>query len=323
MAEKRDGNPADVDNKVEENQKSAPEEEKAESSNHDGESDEEGIEVKNICQFKKLSSQCSGSKEACEKRMLSPSPTADLTRRYPCKSTKVCHGDVATSDGKHSQKRGGDASSTHSKECSVFRKVLQEIGDEVASSSSSSSSSPSECSTNQFVPISEPPSRDVRKESDVLPRDCDIKNKTDMCALKSVKSEDCQSSLTCKTEVVHSLSSSAATDGSELSHSVPLHINELPTLLMSQILSYLTMNELLCTASLVCKTWYQVAREPGLWKRVVLDRPGLVDEDLWNVVCINPNLNQLHITDCRHLTGPGVAKALALCSALKELVIMR
>ena len=315
MAEKGIDDPADVENEVEEKQKST-----AESSNHDGESDEEGIEVKNICQ-KKLS-PCSGSKEACEKRMLSPSPTTDLTRRYPCKSTKVCHGDVATSDAaKHGQK-SGDALSTHSKECDVFRKVLQEIGDEVASSSSSSS--PSECtSTNQFVPISEPPSGDVVEESDGMLRDCDIKNKTDMCALKNVKSEDCQSSLTCKTEVVHSLSSCTTTDDSESPHSVPLHINDLPTLLMSQILSYLTMNELLCTASLVCKTWYQVAREPGLWKRVVLDRPGLVDEDLLNAVCINPNLKQLHISDCRHLTGPGVAKALALCTALKELVIMR
>ncbi|XP_072021263.1 F-box/LRR-repeat protein 17-like [Amphiura filiformis] len=282
------------------------------------------------------------------KRMLSPSPTTDLTRRYPCKSTKKSHGDVPNSDTTPTRKQNDCFGSNHLKECRIFRKVLEEVSGEGCSTGCDNED-------DKFVPISVPSNVKRNSEESAIDQTCcnDSDNKSKVFDQDCTKCEhDCQlthaTSSNCGTEnpftscylgsdtgeqqqpetcskcgTENTFSSCYLGSDDEHHPAVTLHFNDLPILLKSQIFSYLTMNELLCTASLVCKTWYEAAREPGLWRRLHLDRPGMLDEDLWNVVGINANLSQLHVLDCRMLSGKGIAKALAGCPALKELIIMR
>jgi hypothetical protein len=56
------------------------------------------------------------------------------------------------------------------------------------------------------------------------------------------------------------------------------NINRLPSNILLHILKSLTMHELLCRASLVCKCWYNLCRDPDLWRNVELSHQHRVDD---------------------------------------------
>ena len=104
-----------------------------------------------------------------------------------------------------------------------------------------------------------------------------------------------------------------------------LHINNLPTSVLLHILQYLSMNELIKKAALVCKRWNELCLDPDLWRNISFKGQLKVsDEVLERYTNFKGRVTQsLDLTDLRLITSEGVRYTLGHCYNLKKLHLIR
>ncbi len=106
--------------------------------------------------------------------------------------------------------------------------------------------------------------------------------------------------------------------------SAETHINILPPMIMTRIFEALSLPDLLKRASLVCRYWCHLARDPALWREINLK--GLLkvdDKTMLNLVQLSQNVSGIDVTDSKLVTSGGLQRALKYCPTLKCLKIVR
>ncbi|KAK3595438.1 hypothetical protein CHS0354_003433 [Potamilus streckersoni] len=102
------------------------------------------------------------------------------------------------------------------------------------------------------------------------------------------------------------------------------HINVLPSSLLLHIFSYLSLFDILRKASLVCKYWYNLCRDPSLWRYLNLGyQMKLTDQVLGQLSLFSERVIYVDLTDCRFLTNTGIRALLNRCRYLQTLKLMR
>ncbi|XP_033105752.1 F-box/LRR-repeat protein 17-like [Anneissia japonica] len=104
-------------------------------------------------------------------------------------------------------------------------------------------------------------------------------------------------------------------------------INHLPRCLLVHIFSYLPMQDILANAAYVCKLWYDVSKDPDLWRDIKLeDTHGnyrITDNVLDRVTSISNNISSILLADCYLITDSGLASIFCKCANLRALYILR
>lgn len=102
-------------------------------------------------------------------------------------------------------------------------------------------------------------------------------------------------------------------------------INSLPPSILLQIFKHMTVYNLLRYVGLVCKYWYNLCRDPDLWRNVNLaSQDGLEDDDLCTILQYSDHrARYVNLTDCRFLSNIGIGYLLAMCTQIENLKIIR
>ena len=102
------------------------------------------------------------------------------------------------------------------------------------------------------------------------------------------------------------------------------NINRLPSNILLHILKSLTMHELLCRASLVCKCWYNLCRDPDLWRNVELSHQHRVDDIvLSRLTSYSDRVSSINLEDTKMLTSHGISLVCVKCKHLQQLRLTR
>ncbi|XP_053387495.1 uncharacterized protein LOC123542197 [Mercenaria mercenaria] len=103
------------------------------------------------------------------------------------------------------------------------------------------------------------------------------------------------------------------------------NINSLPITVLVHIFKNLNVFELLRRASPVCKYWYNLCRDPDLWRSICLvNQHRLSDTDLEKVLWFSDyRVRNINLTDCRFLTNKGVKFLVMRCPQIEVLRVMR
>ncbi|CAC5424421.1 FBXL17 [Mytilus coruscus] len=101
-------------------------------------------------------------------------------------------------------------------------------------------------------------------------------------------------------------------------------INRLPMNILLQIFKSLTMCELLCQASLVCKTWYNLCHDPDLWRSVDLSHQHKADDNvLSRLTSYSDRVTNINLEDTKVLTSHGISLVCVKCKHLQKLKLTR
>ncbi|CAC5406639.1 FBXL17 [Mytilus coruscus] len=101
-------------------------------------------------------------------------------------------------------------------------------------------------------------------------------------------------------------------------------INRLPMNILLQIFKSLTMCELLCQASLVCKTWYNLCHDPDLWRSVDLSHQHKADDNVLScLTSYSDRVTNINLEDTKVLTSHGISLVCVKCKHLQKLKLTR
>ena len=101
-------------------------------------------------------------------------------------------------------------------------------------------------------------------------------------------------------------------------------INGLPSSLLVEIFNNLSPCTLLRRVSSVCKYWYNLSRDPDLWRVMNLrNQHKLTDDTLEQLLNFSERVLHVNLTDCRFLTNQGVRTTLSRCRYIRTLKLMR
>ncbi|KAL4216584.1 hypothetical protein ACF0H5_024307 [Mactra antiquata] len=102
-------------------------------------------------------------------------------------------------------------------------------------------------------------------------------------------------------------------------------INSLPVCILLQVFKNMSIYCLLRRVGMVCKYWYNLCRDPDLWRTIRLtNQHRLEDNDLCTILKYSDNrVRSVNLTDCRFLTNKGIADLLASCKLIEDLKIIR
>ncbi|XP_063437335.1 F-box/LRR-repeat protein 17-like [Mytilus trossulus] len=101
-------------------------------------------------------------------------------------------------------------------------------------------------------------------------------------------------------------------------------INRLPMNILLQIFKSLTMCELLCQASLVCKTWYNLCHDPDLWRSIDLSHQHRADDNvLSRLTSYSDRVTNINLEDTKILTSHGISLVCVKCKHLQKLKLTR
>lgn len=103
------------------------------------------------------------------------------------------------------------------------------------------------------------------------------------------------------------------------------NVNSLPVTILVHIFKNLTAYELLRQASLVCKYWYNLCRDPDIWRTMCLvNQHRLTDLDLQRLLSFSEyRVRDVNLTDCRFLTNNGIRILVQSCPQIQVLRVMR
>jgi hypothetical protein len=103
------------------------------------------------------------------------------------------------------------------------------------------------------------------------------------------------------------------------------NINRLPITVIVHILKNLTAFQLLRRVSCVCKYWYNICRDPDVWRRISLvNQHRLSDFDFKRILHFSDcRVRILNLTDSRFVTNHGIKYLIMSCPLLEELRLMR
>ena len=103
------------------------------------------------------------------------------------------------------------------------------------------------------------------------------------------------------------------------------NINRLPITVLVHILKNLTAFQLLRRASCVCKYWYNLCRDPDIWRSICLvNQHRLSDFDFKRILQFSDfRVRFLNLTDSRFVTNHGIKYLIMSCPLLEELRVMR
>ena len=101
-------------------------------------------------------------------------------------------------------------------------------------------------------------------------------------------------------------------------------INTLPASLLVEIFKYFTPCTLLQRISCVCKYWYNLSRDPDLWRTLNLrNQHKLTDLVLGQLLKFSERVLHVNLTDCRFITDKGIKAVLSKCWCIQTLKLMR
>lgn len=112
--------------------------------------------------------------------------------------------------------------------------------------------------------------------------------------------------------------------GESVNSEFPQHINNLPSNILIQIFKSLSMYELLCQASLVCKMWHTLCRDPDLWRTVDLSHQHKAQDNvLSQLTSFSDRVTSINLEDTKLLTTYGISLVCVKCKHLQKLKLTR
>lgn len=112
---------------------------------------------------------------------------------------------------------------------------------------------------------------------------------------------------------------------SEEADNVNGNINRLPYCVLVQIFQNFSPFMLLNKVSQVCKYWYNVSRDPDLWRDLIMtNHCKLTDEFLLDLLKFSDyRAKTVNLTECRFITNHGIQRLLEKCRNLHVLKLIR
>lgn len=110
----------------------------------------------------------------------------------------------------------------------------------------------------------------------------------------------------------------------EVSHDDAVSINDIPPPILLKVFSYLKIQDLLLSVSLVCKHWHNLAMDPELWRSI--DIKGLLkvsDEIFGKITSLSQNVISVNLSDSKMITDAGIVQMAASCRQLRTLRMVR
>eukprot|EP00106_Octopus_bimaculoides_P004638 XP_014772080.1 PREDICTED: F-box/LRR-repeat protein 7-like isoform X2 [Octopus bimaculoides] len=101
-----------------------------------------------------------------------------------------------------------------------------------------------------------------------------------------------------------------------------LHILNLPSSILLEIFKYLTIPERIHSVELVCKKWYELAKDPSLWRHINFQDFGhktLSDEILDKITSYSNHVVHLDISNTMGFSPEGISSVLKKCRWLSFL----
>jgi len=102
-----------------------------------------------------------------------------------------------------------------------------------------------------------------------------------------------------------------------------IHINDLPDTILLSVLSFLSANDRLQSAALVCTYWNNLIRDPYFWHacNFLEGNKKLDDTILRRVIKYSSNVKSLNLSCCPLVTDDGLQDAMDHCSSLRKLAL--
>ena len=101
-------------------------------------------------------------------------------------------------------------------------------------------------------------------------------------------------------------------------------IQRLPSVLLIMVFRYLPLADLLHHVALVCTYWYELSRDPDLWREVNLrGQLKVTDEILQRILSYSEGIVSVDISDARSVTDCGLEALAKKCSSVICLKLMR